>query len=499
MVLAANPLVRDYNLYIDGREVAPGGGRYEKLNPATEEVLGEAPDATVADVQRAIAAARRAFDEGPWPRMSGKERARYLTKIADLLTERKEDLVELILDETGCGRMMAETIQVGWPVQSLYGWADYAALPNVEALPPDPFGELNPTNRMAAPVNNRAILYEPVGVVGAITGYNFPFFLNIAKLGPALAAGDTIVLRPSPLTPFSALCIPKLIEDADLPPGVLNVVNGRDPETGRALTTSPLVDMIGFTGSAAVAKQIMADAAGTLKKLQLELGGKSALIVLDDADPAQVIGRAVGITCAHAGQGCAITSRVLVPHALYPAVAAGAAQAAAHLKIGGPREPDAMVTPLISAQQRERVEGFIRRGIEEGATLAYGGKRPAQPAKGFFLEPTVFTDVTNDMHIAREEIFGPVQTILPYDGGDEEAIRLANDSHYGLSGAVLTKDLARGLRVAKQIRTGSISVNGGGWLGIDVPFGGYKQSGLGREYGLQGFREYQETKAIAWG
>jgi acyl-CoA reductase-like NAD-dependent aldehyde dehydrogenase len=498
MVLTANPLIRYYGLYIDGREVEPSAGRYEKINPANEEVLSEAPNAAVEDVQRAIAAARRAFDEGPWPRMSGKERARYLTRVADLLAKRQDDLVELVVDETGCGRAMAQTIQVGWPIQSLYGWAEYAALPDFEPLPPSPFGEASPTNPLLPALNNRAIRYEPVGVVGAITGYNFPFFLNIAKLGPALAAGDTIVLRPSPLTPYSALAIPKLIEEADLPPGVLNVVNGLDPETGRALTTSPLVDMITFTGSAAVGRQIMADAAPTLKKIHLELGGKSALIALDDADPAAVIRSGIGITCAHAGQGCAVTSRVLVPRALYPAVAAGMARAAAGLKVGSPREPGVMVTPLISAQQRERVEGLINKGVEEGATLVFGGKRPADLPKGFYLQPAVFTDVRNDMTIAREEIFGPVQVVIPYDGGDEEAIRVANDSPYGLSGSVLTADTARGLRVAKQIRTGSISVNGGLWLGVDVPFGGYKQSGLGREYGLQGLREYQETKAIAW-
>lgn len=498
MVLTVNPLLRRYGLYINGRECEPGAGFYEKINPADEMVLGVAPNASVANVHQAIQAARAAFDDGPWPRLSGKARARYLTKIADLLKARRDDLIDLAIAETGCRRLVAEAVHVDPSWQALYTWADYAARPLVEGLPPVPFGVVDPASPLAPAVNNRAVCYEPVGVVGAITAFNVPLFLNIAKLGPALAAGNTIVLKPSPLTPFSALAIPKLIEEADLPPGVLNVITGLDPELGQTLTDNPLVDMITFTGSAAVGRTIMGSAARTLKKLLLELGGKSALIVLGDADPAQAVQRGLGTLCTNAGQGCSVTSRVLVPRALYPSVAAGMVQAAAGLKVGDPRDPQTMIAPLISATQRERVEGYIQRGVAEGATLAFGGRRPAHLPRGFYLEPAIFTDVRNEMAIAREEIFGPVQCVIPYDGDDDEAIRLANDSPYGLYGLVLTNDLGRGVRVAQQVRTGAISVNRGVAHAPDAPFGGYKQSGLGREWGIQGLREYQETKTIAW-
>jgi aldehyde dehydrogenase (NAD+) len=493
MVLISNPLVREYDLYIDGRTVPPSGGTYEKLNPATEERLSAAPDGTVEDMQQAIAAARRAFDDGPWPRMSGRERARYLNHIADLLDRRRNDLIELVIEETGCGRAMAESFQVGWPIDSLRTWAEYAALPDQEPLPPL---ELGPPGRTQ--ISNRAVRYEPVGVVGAITAYNFPFYINISKIGPALAAGNTLVLKPSPLTPYSALCLPGLIEDADLPPGVVNIVNGRSAALGQALVESPDVDLISFTGSAAVGRAIAASAGATLKKVVLELGGKSALIALDDADPADVVARGIGAICAHAGQGCAITSRVLAPRALYPAIVEGMAAAAARLPVGPPRDPASVITPLISAEQRARVEDFIQSGIADGATLLHGGKRPAHLTKGYYLEPTVFSDVRNTMRIAREEIFGPVQTILPYDGGDEAAIALANDSPYGLSGAVVSASVSRALGVARRIRTGSIVVNNAMYKAPDAPSGGYKQSGLGREFGIWGFREYQEIKSIAW-
>jgi aldehyde dehydrogenase (NAD+) len=344
--------------------------------------------------------------------------------------------------------------------------------------------------------SNRLVVREPVGVVGAITPWNFPFMLNLSKLTPALAAGCTVVLKPAPDTPYSATWIGKIVaEETDIPPGVVNVVTSADPAAvGEALTGSPLVDMISFTGSTAVGKHIAARGAETLKRVFLELGGKSANIVLDDADFASVL-PSTGMVCMHSGQGCAITTRLLLPRSRYDEGVAMVREAFESFPYGDPTDFSNMAGPLINARQRERVLGLIETGKREGAKCLVGGGPATQFDRGYFVQPTLFVDVDPESTIAQQEIFGPVLAVIPYED-DDDAVRIANNSRYGLSGAVNSASLDRALGVARRIRTGTIAVNGGQWFGPDSPFGGYKESGLGREHGVQGFEEYLETKTI---
>jgi aldehyde dehydrogenase (NAD+) len=335
-------------------------------------------------------------------------------------------------------------------------------------------------------------------VVGAITPWNFPLNLNLAKLGPALAAGNTVVLKPAPDTPWSATVLGRIIaEETDIPAGVVNVVASSDHLVGEVLTTDPRVDMITFTGSTATGRRIMAKGAETVKKVFLELGGKSANIVLDDApDPGGAIAvSAIGV-CTHAGQGCAITTRLLVPRSRYDEFVELADAMMASVTYGDPWDAANLQGPLISAKQRDRVLGYIEKGKAEGARLVRGGSRPPQFDKGFFVEPTLFADVDPKATIAQEEIFGPVLAVIGFED-DDDAVRIANDSIYGLSGAVTSASEERAMRVARRVRTGTLMVNGGFWNAPDVPFGGYRQSGVGRENGTEGFEEYLETKAIA--
>jgi aldehyde dehydrogenase (NAD+) len=346
--------------------------------------------------------------------------------------------------------------------------------------------------------SRRSVRKEPIGVAGLVTPWNFPFMLNLSKLVPALMAGNTAVLKAAPDTPWSATWIGKLVaEETDLPAGVLNIVTASDPaEVGEVLTGDPRVDMVSFTGSTAVGKHIMERCAPTLKRIFLELGGKSASIVLDDANFEAVLPGGA-MTCTHAGQGCAITTRMLLPRSRYEEgvqLLKGAFEA---IRYGDPTEIAHIMGPLVNARQRERVLGHIAKGKAEGARLLVGGGRPAHLPKGFFVEPTLFVDVDPDASIAQEEIFGPVLAVTPYDD-EEDAIRIANHSKYGLSGAVFSASLERAEKVARRIRTGTISVNGGLWFGPDSPFGGYKQSGLGREHGLEGFEEYLQTKTLGF-
>jgi aldehyde dehydrogenase (NAD+) len=343
----------------------------------------------------------------------------------------------------------------------------------------------------------RRVWREPAGVVGAIVPWNFPFEVTLNKLGQALATGNTVVLKPAPDTPWNATMIGRVVaERTDIPAGVLNVVTSSDHLVGEELTLSPLVDLISFTGSTAVGKRIMEKGAATMKRVFLELGGKSATIVLDDADfdSALLVGIAV---CFHAGQGCAIPTRMLLPRSRYAEGVEKLKGIMAMAPYGDPQRPDVMMGPLISAKQRDRVLGYIQTGVDEGATLAYGGGRPAELPKGWYVEPTLFVDVDNSMTIAQEEIFGPVLVVIPYED-DDDAVRIANDSQYGLAGGVATADLDRGLAIAKRIRAGMVSVNGGAANGPDMPFGGYKLSGIGRQNGTAGFEQYLETKAVAW-
>jgi aldehyde dehydrogenase (NAD+) len=345
--------------------------------------------------------------------------------------------------------------------------------------------------------SRRWLLREPAGVVAAITPWNFPHQINLAKLGPALGAGNTIVLKPAPDTPLCASAVARVVaEETDIPPGVVNVVTSSDHEIGAKLADDARIDLISFTGSTETGRSVMTAAAQTLKRVFLELGGKSAFIVLDDADLANACSTAAFTVCTHAGQGCAITTRLLVPRSQFDDAVEVTVQTLRKIGCGDPADPGTICGPLISGRQRDRVEGYLALAMSEGGSFATGGGRPPERDRGFFVEPTLVVGLDNDSRVAREEIFGPVLVIIPYEG-DDEAVEIANDSPYGLSGAVHGTDPDRAWKVAQAVRTGTMSVNGGVWYSADVPFGGYKSSGIGREMGLLGFEEYLETKVVA--
>jgi aldehyde dehydrogenase (NAD+) len=481
------------HLYIDGAWAPAGGGREAVINPATEAVIGEAPVGDAAAAEAAVAAARRAFDHGPWPRMAMSERAEAMRKMHAALVARRERIVALIVAEVGCAQGITHAMQVDTPLRHLMSAIDHAnhddsvRLP-VEAVP----NPMNPDGPMI--LGGTTVVREPVGVVSGITGYNFPFLLNLAKIVPALLAGNTLVLKPSPFTPYSALLFGEIAEEIGLPAGVLNVVTG-GADVGTLLTTDPRVDLVSFTGSEQVGAAIMAQAAPTLKRVHLELGGKSALIVRADADIQQAAMSAVAVLSVNCGQGCALLTRLLVHNSVRKAFVEAATAMAAHWKIGDPADPSVMMGPLIRETQRAKVERFIQIGRDEGARLVHGGGRPAGLDKGFFTELTLFDDVRNDMTIAQEEIFGPVGAVIGFDS-DEEAIAITNDSRYGLNGGILTADPAKAYEMALQIRSGSVAINGGTGKMSYAPIGGYKRSGIGREYGPEWLREYQNEKSI---
>lgn len=476
------------SLLIDGT-LRPGrAGEFPTLNPATEEVLGTAANADPDDVDEAIRAARRAFDETDWARDTAL-RTRCLRQLSDVLRAHNSELREVTVAEAGVPVALTYGPQLDIPVADLNWFADLA----------DSY-DWNRDLGIAEPMgvrSRRTVLYEPAGVVAAITPWNFPHQITFAKLGPALAAGNTVVLKPAPDTPWCAAAVGELIaQETEIPPGVVNIVTSADHGIGALLTEDPRVDLVSFTGSTATGRSVMATAAQTLKKVFLELGGKSACIVLDDADLAGACAMAAFMVCTHAGQGCALTTRLLVPRNRYNEAVEATASAMSGIRCGDPTDRQTMCGPLISARQRDRVEDYLAIAADEGGKIVCGGGRPAGFAKGFYIEPTLIAGLTNDARVAREEIFGPVLVILPHDG-DDDAVRIANDSPYGLSGAVHGTNPDRARSVAARIRTGTLSVNGAVWYSADVPFGGYKQSGIGREMGVAGFEEYLETKVIA--
>ncbi len=484
---------RVHRLYIDGKWLeAESGASYELPNPATEECFGIAPDADRRDMQRAIAAARRAFDEGPWPRTTPRERARTLEAIADALERRKEEFREVLVG-AHAAEFMTHGIQLDTPIESLRAYAELVQRFDFE----EPLPALAAVGPMGPRVTSAMVCHQPAGVCGLIPTWNFPLYVTVQKIAPALAAGCTMVCKPSPWGPLIDLMMAELLEEADVPPGVFNVVTGQSDALGIELTTNPAVDKVSFTGSVSTGKRVMASASATLKRVHLELGGKSALLVLDDADLAMAGPSASAPTFFHAGQGCAMTTRVLVKREQHDALVAGMeAFVKSFVKIGDPSDPTTILGPVIRDVRRRAIEEYIQSGLDEGAELVTGGGRPAGLDKGYFLEPTIFANVRNDMTIAREEIFGPVVSVIPYED-DADAVRIANDSEFGLYGGILTADTHRGLSLAKQIRSGSVSINGGVNLGV-CPFGGFKQSGIGREGGVFGLQEYLETQAIVW-
>jgi aldehyde dehydrogenase (NAD+) len=473
-----------YRMLIDGKLVA-ADQTYPSVNPATGQVLDHAPDASVADAKAAIAAARRAFDTTTWS-TDAAFRARCLDQLHQALTEHKEELRELTITDAGSPRMMTYGAHLDQPIEIV---RYYAGL-----LPGYPLTEDLGLFEYRGQQHRRWVEKEAAGVVAAIIGYNVPNHLALVKLSPALAAGCAVVLKAAPDTPLITLALGELIaEHTDIPAGVVNVISSSEAAVGEALTTSPDVDAVTFTGSTATGRRIMAAASATIKRVFLELGGKSALVVLDGADLAGPLQVAAFATCSHAGQGCAIPTRMLVPRAQHDAIVEQAAAALGRVTYGDPADQSNYMGPLISERQRDKVDGLVQRAVAAGATVVTGGEKVDGP--GFFYLPTLLTGVDPDSEIAQEEVFGPVLVIIPHDG-DDDAVRIANNSIYGLSGAVYGSE-ERALAVARRIRTGTVGVNGGAWFGPDVPFGGYKQSGVGREMGTAGLEEFLESKSLA--
>ncbi|WP_233863238.1 aldehyde dehydrogenase family protein [Paraburkholderia adhaesiva] len=464
-------------LYIGGQWVAPAGkGTIDVIDSGTEAVMGRIPEGIEADAEAAVAAARAAFDA--WASTPAAERGAYLQKIAQNLKARTDELAEIIAGEVGMPLKLARAIQVGSPV---YNWSLYAKLAS----------EFQYEERLG----NSLVVREPVGVVAAITPWNYPLNQITLKVAAALAAGCTVVLKPSEVAPLNAFVLAEAIHEAGLPAGVFNLVTGFGPVVGELIARHPEVDMVSFTGSTRAGKRVSEVASATVKRVALELGGKSASVILDDADfPAAVKGT-VSACFLNSGQTCVAHTRMIVPESRYEEARALAKEAAEGFTVGDPREEKVKLGPLASAVQQARVLEYIERGIADGAELVTGGPGlPAGVTKGFFVKPTVFGRVPRDAAIAQEEIFGPVLTILTAKDEDD-AVAIANDSLYGLGGAVWAASDERAMRVARRIRTGQIDINGGTWNMV-APFGGYKQSGHGRENGKYGLEEYLVYKSM---
>ena len=478
-------------LLVDGDLVdAEGGATYPNIDPATGTQVGVAADASPGDIERALVAARRAFDESDWAHDVAL-RVRELRKLDEALRSHRDELTEITIAEVGAPRSACGMVQVEEPLAFVPYYADLAEAYEWRT-------DLGRRDTMGGPAD-RWIERHSIGVVAAITPWNVPTQINLAKLAPALAAGCSVVLKPAPQTPWSGLALGRLVaEHTDIPPGIVNVVTAADPTIGGLLTGDPRVDMISFTGSTATGTAIMQAAATNITKVFLELGGKSAMVVLDDVDdftgPAMTAAFGTALVC---GQGCALSTRILLPRSRYAEGVEAIAAMFGSIRPGMPDDETTAMGPLIDRRQRDRVEGFVQRAVADGARVVCGGGRPeGLPAEGAFFEPTLLAEVTNDMEAAREEIFGPVLVAIAFDD-DDDAVRIANDTDYGLSGHVYAADESRAVAVARRIRTGTMSVNGGVWYAPDVPFGGYGRSGIGREMGVAGFEEYLETKALA--
>jgi acyl-CoA reductase-like NAD-dependent aldehyde dehydrogenase len=469
--------IREYTkIYIDGAWVpSEGSSSIDVINSSTEQVMGRIPEGTAGDVDKAVAAARQAFET--WGVTPKEERQKLLQRLAEELSARSAEIAAVISGEVGMPALFSTIIQAGLPAANA---AKYA-----EILDRFEFEER---------VGNSLVVREPVGVVGAITPWNYPLHQILAKVGPALAAGCTVVLKPSEVAPLNAFILAEIVDGIGLPAGVFNLVSGTGPVVGEAIAAHPDVDMVSFTGSTRAGTRVSEVAAASVKRVHLELGGKSANILLDDADFAQAVPKGVSACFLNSGQTCSALTRMLVPRDRHDEAVELARQAAEAFDVG-PADSDAKLGPLVSAAQRDRVRGYIQKGIDEGATLVTGGpEAPEGLDTGYFVQPTVFADADNAMTIAQEEIFGPVLTIIPYDDEDE-AVRIANDTVYGLAGGVWSGDQARAERVARRLRTGQVEVNGGGF-NLEAPFGGYKHSGNGRELGTYGLEEFLEIKSL---
>ena len=468
-------------LFIGGVWVEPSTSDViEVHSPATGEYVGKVPLAAAADVDAACAAARKAFDEGPWPRMTPQERQAVISNAVKLIEDRADLLKFLLKAETGQPQLIVDMMQYGAALSGLQYFSTAADKFTWKDVRDGIYGQT-------------LVLREPVGVVGAVAAWNVPMFLACNKLGPALLAGCTVVLKPAAETPLTVNALAEVFAEAGLPEGVLSVVPG-GPETGRALTSNDNVDKFTFTGSSSVGKEVGKRAAERLKPCTLELGGKSAAIILEDADLDASMGMLLFSGLMNSGQACVAQTRILAPRSRYEEIVEKIGAAVSAMPVGLPDDPGAFIGPMISEKQRERVESYIQKGKDEGARVVTGGGRPEGLDGGYFVQPTVFADVDNSMTIAREEIFGPVLAVIPYED-EEDAIRIANDSDYGLAGSVWTTNYDKAIEIASKIRTGTYAVN---MYAFDpgAPFGGYKNSGIGRENGPEGIEEYVELKSV---
>ncbi|TAM65273.1 aldehyde dehydrogenase family protein [Mycobacterium sp.] len=474
------------HLLIDGELVSDVAATVDVINPSTGEPVRTVPLGGVGEIDAAIAAARRAFDDGEWPSLPAAERAKILTRLGDLVDAHTVDFTHFVETEVGTCRRIAGPGQVIRPMDHYRDMVSKGCAELGYVLPELP----------GPPATGQRVVREPWGVVAAITPWNAPHLLNLWKVAPALVTGNTMVLKPAPEAPSCALLLGELAAQAGVPRGVLNVVTG-GADAGRMMVSDARVDMVAFTGSSAVGRAIAQSAGATLKHTLLELGGKSALLALADADVPSLVAAVLRFVTL-AGQGCGLLTRVLVPDALHDGVVAGLVAALQRVRVGRADDPNTLMGPVISAAARDRIEATVHDAVASGARVVCGGGRPAQvPAGGFYFEPTVLTNVTNDMAVAREEIFGPVIVVIRYSGDPDEGVRLANDSPYGLVGAVWTADTALGVRLAGRIRAGQVRVNATA-SGNEAPFGGYKQSGVGREVGREGLLEYTTVKYIGW-
>jgi acyl-CoA reductase-like NAD-dependent aldehyde dehydrogenase len=463
--------------FIGGEWTPPAGpDTIEVIDPTTEEVIGRVPEGTPEDVDRAVAAAREAFEV--WSQVPVQDRAEACAAVGQALYARQEEIAALISREMGMPIQLSNMIQAALPVMSF-------------TSQPQLVGEV----QWEEQIGNSLVVREPVGVVGAITPWNYPLHQICAKVAPALTAGCTVVLKPSEVTPLNAFVLAEVIEEVGLPAGVFNLVCGYGPVVGEAMSGHPDIDMISFTGSTLAGRRVAANAAQTVKRVALELGGKSPNVILDDADLEKAVVDGVQKCYLNSGQTCSALTRMLVPRDKLPMVEEIARQAAEAYPVGGPFEEGIMLGPIVSDKQRQRVLSYIQKGLDEGAKLVTGGVEPPEGRDtGYFVRPTVFSEVTEDMAIAQEEIFGPVLAIMPYED-EADAIRLANGTDYGLAGGVWSGDEERAKQVARQLRTGQVEINGGTFNPL-APFGGYKQSGHGRELGRHGLEEFLTFKAL---
>ncbi len=472
-------------LFIDGQWSTPNSGdAIDVISPHSEAVIGKVSFAGPADVDRAVRAARAAFDEGPWPRMEPAERIAAVTRLAALYKEHRTEMAELITAEIGAPIAFAKRAQVGIPLMMFGAFSDLAGKYDWQEARPGLYG------------NDIRILKQPVGVVAAVVPWNMPQFLTVCKVLPALLAGCCVVLKPAPESVLDAQFFADLVQKADLPPGVFNVVPG-DRAVGETLVSHPGVDKVSFTGSTAAGRQVAMACAEGLKQVSLELGGKSAAIVLDDADPAKVAAAIQSASLANSGQVCNALSRIVVPANRQDEFVDALAAGMQSMTVGDPADPATQLGPLVAERQQTRVRGYIEEGRREGARLVVGGTDlPDGLDKGWYVKPTLFSNARNDMRIAREEIFGPVLTVIAYEN-EGDAVRIANDSEYGLAGSVFTADVDRGLGIAARVRSGTFGVNQGYIMDPVAPFGGVKQSGYGRELGREGLESYLVSQSVS--